>query len=284
VRLCASSRRPSDYLKSAASARGPVVRTRLVCSPGTRRRASPTPEQPLEARSEVLSLPEVQERREDMEEAAGDFVFAEDRIERSMGVGRFGEPREYQCWGLYQHGKAHRRRVKMQVEFELHHIEQRTAMGVQFAGEQGQQLIKVPVPDFQARGAQRPPQGVGDIHLPDPPPVQQSALECAGGVAPVGTLIGKLGKRDSAAKRTSASNSCRRRSRNASVKSRENLTKMSVCRPGSACAYSIDRRSFRPELPPKNGSQRVIAPEQAGRRSGRQRSRSSPGMLRADTP
>ena len=50
-----------------------------------------------------------------------------------------------------------------------------------------------------------------------------------------GTGIGKAGRRDRTASRTSASNSWRRRSRNASVKSRENLMKRSVCRSGCGC-------------------------------------------------
>src|SRR6266702_2292086 len=57
-------------------------------------------------------------------------------------------------------------------------------MRVQLAGEQGKQLLEVLVTDLQARRAQRSPQGVGDIHLADPPPVQQSALERAGAVTP----------------------------------------------------------------------------------------------------
>ena len=73
-----------------------------------------------------------------------------------------------------------------------------------------------------------------------------------------GTLIGKAGWRDKAAKRTSDSNSCRPRSRMGSVKSRENFTNKSVCRPGVECSYASERKSLWPVLPPGQGSQRVI--------------------------
>ena len=74
-----------------------------------------TPKQPLEARSEVLGLPQIQECREHMQEAVDDGIFAEDRIQRSRGVGDLGQAREHQRRSLYQHGQSHRRRIKMQV-------------------------------------------------------------------------------------------------------------------------------------------------------------------------